>query len=410
MIRPPPLQLKYDNRFPYPLKTPRPVKGFKKSFFAQLYKANWKNPIIARTSNGNNRDEPRSEVFDTFHLSSCFSEWASIRICYNAFNDVVVDSEEKEKNLMMVSIALSVMYCTSCMIEIYGIIGVSMQRMGLVRAYLYLSFIGAIVVTCAGATKGISYFVLAEDIVWQCVSLARKGRIGEKSTFRSRMWPGPNAVKRIGARKHCVYSWVYQSWSEIASVFLFALIPAVISYIMVYIYYRQTINPKHPASLIRGKRRQSANDSQRRPNAGQGGYSRVATRDSQDGGSVAESTQSQDDMRTTSLHALSPRQRSAKRRSQVSQQRSLRGVGANSTSMSVGTSTRNAGTRASGPSNVGAAKKPPLVSKGLQRSHRPPPLVPSPSPLGLGPPNYGPSKVYAAFAAPLASSDYDKFV
>jgi hypothetical protein len=48
-------------------------------------------------------------------------------------------------------------------------------------------------------------------------------------------------------------------------------------------------------------------------------------------------------------------------------------------------------------------KKPPFVSRSLKRDHRPPPLIQSPSPVGLspGPPSYGPSKVYAAFAAPV---------
>jgi len=50
-------------------------------------------------------------------------------------------------------------------------------------------------------------------------------------------------------------------------------------------------------------------------------------------------------------------------------------------------------------------KKPPFVSKSLKRDHRPPPLIQSPSPIGLspGPPSYGPLKVYAAFAAPVLS-------
>jgi hypothetical protein len=392
MIRPPPLQLKYDNRFPYPLKTPRPTK---KSFFSQLYKANWKNPIIA--------------LAFLNVLRYAFG-------AYNAFNDAAIDREEREQNLMRVSIALAVMYVIACTIEIYGIISVSMQRFGLVRVYLYLSLLGAVIVTCAGVTKGVSYFALAEDIVWQCVSLARKGRIGEKSTFRSHMWPGPNALRRIDVRKHCVYSWMRQSWSEIASVFLFALIPAIISYIMVYIYYRQTTNPKHPACLIRNRRKQGGGGSQRRRNPTQTGYNRVATRDSYDGGD-ARNSQDQG-LSTSRLHALTPNQHSAKRRSQVSQQRSLRGVGANSTSMSMGSSNngramRNVSTRATGPGASGVSRngdKKPFVSKSLQRNNRPPPLVASPSPLGLGPPNYGPSKVYAAFAAPLASSDYDKFV
>ena len=50
-------------------------------------------------------------------------------------------------------------------------------------------------------------------------------------------------------------------------------------------------------------------------------------------------------------------------------------------------------------------RKPPFVSKSLKRDHRPPPLMQSPSPIGLssGPPSYHPSKMYAAFAAPVSS-------
>ena len=82
---------------------------------------------------------------------------------------------------------------------------------------------------------------------------------------------------------------------------------------------------------------------------------------------------------------LSPRRRTA----QVP--KSMRGVGAsNHQSNKVG---------------VPVNKKPPFVSKSLKRDHRPPPLIQSPSPIGLspGPPSYGPSKVYAAFAAPVLS-------
>jgi hypothetical protein len=76
------------------------------------------------------------------------------------------------------------MYLTAFLIEIYGIIGVSMvcvqdlvskmttflnchsslplqQRLGLIRAYLYLAFIAAVLATAAGVLKGVSYFSFA---------------------------------------------------------------------------------------------------------------------------------------------------------------------------------------------------------------------------------------------------------
>lgn len=89
-------------------------------------------------------------------------------------------------------------------------------------------------------------------------------------------------------------------------------------------------------------------------------------------------------------HLLSPRRRTT----QVP--KSVRGVGA------------------SGATSIGVNKKPPFVSRSLQRDRRPPPLIQSPSPIGLslspGPPSYyGRSKVYAAFAAPVPSTECDNY-
>lgn len=120
------------------------------------------------------------------------------------------------------------------------------------------------------------------------------------------------------------------------------------------------------------------------------GYTRVAGRDN-------EISQRNDNAHVSSRansrleyahNLLTPRRRTA----QVP--KSLRGLGVNS-HQSINNLTDGASVN----------KKLPYVSRSLKRDHRPPPLIQSPSPIGLspGPPSYGRSKVYAAFAAPVLS-------
>lgn len=187
---------------------------------------------------------------------------------------------------------------------------------------------------------------------------------------------------------------MHQSWSQVASVFIFGFIPSVLHYVMVYTYYRQTTDPKHPANLQHNHphlRESRVGGSSREAGYSQLGYSRVGAND----GSSS----------STGLLAVphpSARLRTSARRSQAQNTRSQRGVSASSSSHNVEGST------------AGTSKRT-FASRGLQRSHRPPPLIQSPSPVGFtpGPPSYNNvnkrSRVYAAFAAPVPS-DSDKSV
>ncbi|PPQ76593.1 hypothetical protein CVT26_012783 [Gymnopilus dilepis] len=441
MIRPPPLQLKLDNRFPHPVKTPSVPKP--ESFVKQLYKASWKNPIIAVAGLNGLR----------YAFAYVFS--SVILVLYNAFQDAIVDDAgttafsvrslpmlmqsrtEGAHNLFRVSIALGVMYMISFVIELYGIIGVSLQRLSLVRAYLYLTLLASVLIISAGALNGIAYFSFAEELMRECVSLATEGRAYEKSLFRSRPWPGSvYAVSKRLARKQCIYSWITQSWFQVASVFLFSFIPAVIYYIMVYTYYRQTIDPNHHANLVRNDSSSNSNlytsRPRRREGTREGGYSRVPNHSEQ-------AREREEGVTTSRLYANPPSARLRATRSQVQANRSTRGV--SSAASSTSTTTID---------SVTGQPRRKHVYRSLNRPHRPPPLMQSPSPvLGVrynnnaapaevnatvspGPPsysirpragagagyNYRPSRVYAAFAAPVPvpslsgddQREYDKFV
>jgi hypothetical protein len=374
MIRPPPLQLKFDNRFPDPIRTPScQLSKSKPSFVAQLYKASWKNAIIALAGlNG---------------LRYAFS-------CYNAFGDTIVDEEEGAVHLFSVSLALCAIYVVTFFIQIYGIIGVSLQRLSLVRVYLYLTLFALLLVTTAAVLKTVTYFTLGDELILECVTLAIEGRGWHKSSFRGHPWPVtvvPYPEKL--AEKQCLFAWHQHSWNHIAAVLLFHLIPAMIYYLLVHTYYKQTIDPTHAACLLlRGGVASASVTAIGGVQRGyrRGGYSRIGTNDD-------------DEARMTTARLLvpiTPRQRRVAHHQSAPYTKRL----------------TTDSTSKSGDQQQQHAKR-----GGIVRKHRPPPLVPSPSPLGLnsstpGAPTYnnynrgGPSRVYAAFAAPVNSSEYDKFV
>jgi len=411
MIRPPPLQLKYDNRFPIYARTPS--KPQPSSFVEQLYKANWKNVVIA--------------VAGLNGLRYAFA-------IFNAIVDATIDDEEVFENLFKVSFALAVIYLVAFCIEVYGIASLVTQRLSLIRSYLYLTFFASVLVTSAGTLQGVSYFLFAEEIVLECSSLAMQGRGYEKSLFRSRPWPNTIFhLQKIEARKHCSYAWVHQSWSQVASVFLFFLIPSVIYYLLVFTYYRQTIDPNHHANLqhtrstpvhARTSRRPNNDASQRRegrvyPGVGYlrlGNNAAGGSSGSSDNDVVSRSTNNDNGqgLTTSRLRAIPACSR-----------QSVRGHGGGGGNVVAGLDAN---------ANANASKSNPFATKGIKRSRRPPPLIPSPSPLGFtwtpGAPAYdvggvgvggggaggrggaggGRSRVYAAFAAPVGSAGYDKFV
>jgi hypothetical protein len=296
-----------------------------------------------------------------------------------------------------VSLALSAIYVISFFIQIYGIIGVSLKQLGLIRVYLYLTFFAVLLVTTGAILQGVAYFTFGGELVLECIMLAIQGRGWQKSLFRGHPWPAsvvPYPEKL--AEQQCILAWKHHSLNHVVGVFLFNIIPAVAYYFLVYAYYKQTIDPTHNASLL-GAGFTATTAGRRR--AERGGYMWVETRDRANETSTT----------TAQLYAplaggaLTPRQRRAAQQAPYAK-RVTTDVNAAS-----GSSSRPATTD-------GPQTKRSFVSRGLNRSHRPPPLIPSPSPLGLdsipGAASYnrGPSRIYAAFAAPVSSPEYDKFI
>jgi len=211
--------------------------------------------------------------------------------------------------------------------------------------------------------KTASFFLNAEELMYECVALALTGQVYQKSQFRSRPWPGFTTGLRL-AQKQCVAAWTHESWSKVICVFIFGFMPSLIHYLLVYTYYRQTTDANHSAYMIHQKAAPSNNTGSMRPQ-NNGGYARVATNisDAPYAGVVQVET------------ITTRNQRSARHRSNATSQRAA----------------------AAGMTTVmpTAAQ---YSTRGIKRAHRPPALV------SLEPPIFSPQRnVILQSAAALSS-------
>lgn len=219
MPRPPSLQLQLDNDYE-PLRSPAPIQ----SFYAWLYQFKWRKLVIAVA---------------IFNVLRNFV-WAS-----NAFQDVGFDSHQNLPQLARISTALGAMYSTTAIIDAFGVFCASMQRQTLIRVYAHLAFISAMLVTVAGFVAGVSYYVLSDDLIHQCILLCTSGKPRSKSMFN---WPISNLTP-TEAQSTCLHAWTSESTAHIFSIFLFYVIPSIAYFFLAYTYYRQTTDPTHPGYL-----------------------------------------------------------------------------------------------------------------------------------------------------------------
>ncbi|KAF9458272.1 hypothetical protein BDZ94DRAFT_115786 [Collybia nuda] len=218
LTRPPPLQLQLDNNRP-PVQPLAQVK----TLVSQIYQTNWRNFVIG---------------------VAVINALRSLISASNAFQDVGVDYLNHVPKLARISTALGAMYIAVAVIELYGVFSVSMQRLGFIQVYAYLAFVSALLVTVTGFIGSVSYFVLADDVVRECVSLALNGKLDSKSLFSGDPWP-----RKVLSLKATQDPWSSESITQALSVFIFSLLPSVAFFLLAYFYYRQITDSRHPASL-----------------------------------------------------------------------------------------------------------------------------------------------------------------
>ncbi|GLB39622.1 hypothetical protein LshimejAT787_0701320 [Lyophyllum shimeji] len=236
LTRPPPLQLLFDNTRPglrsAPQPQPEPKPAVQSECFSQIYafagqvyQANWRNLVIAVAAIN------------------------ALRFLISAVRtDIDFDHIHKVPKLAQFSIALGALYLATALIQIFGALSAALERLTLIRVYVHLAFVSALLITAAGFVTGVEYFLLAEDIITECVALSVSGSWISKSIFRGKLSHGKVPSIKV-AEQQCLAAWSRGSFSQVVAIFAFSLIPAIAFFLLAYTYYRQTTDPTHPASL-----------------------------------------------------------------------------------------------------------------------------------------------------------------
>ncbi|GAV99588.1 hypothetical protein LENED_001054 [Lentinula edodes] len=231
-IPPPPLQLEDDNtRYGRQLLQSRVVE--KDSFFAQVYETDWRKLIV---------------IVASINLIRYFFSALLIAFSFNELEQVDNALHSRKRTAIFATVGL--MYVSTGLVEIFGIVSTVMRRLRLIRIYVHLAFGSALAVTITGVLVAFAYFEFAEDVVNQCVSIANKGKIVVKLLYQRNADTLVNpAFSPEDAQRQCFNAWSSESSSQILYVFTFYFLPSAFTSLLVYTYYRQCTDPYHPATM-----------------------------------------------------------------------------------------------------------------------------------------------------------------
>ncbi|KAF5373444.1 hypothetical protein D9615_009504 [Tricholomella constricta] len=234
--RPPPLQLLLDNTREL---RPEPQPGLVTQcsiFASRIYQANWRNLVIA---------------------VAAVNALRFLVAALTAFHDICTNPFPR---LAQFSLALGALHLLTALIQIFGALSAALQRLPLIRAHVHLAFVAVLLIATTGFLSGLQYFLLAEDIIAECVALSVSGSWVSKSIFvrsyppspvhRGKLRPGQTPSTKL-AQEQCLTAWSRGSLSQLAAVPLFSLLPALTFFLLAYAYYRQASDPAHAASLVK---------------------------------------------------------------------------------------------------------------------------------------------------------------
>jgi hypothetical protein len=208
-----------------------------KVFWNEIYQANWRNLVIAVAG--------INTIRYLFHAITSFTDGKADKIFH-------------APKLAHVSCAIGVLYLITMVIQVFGVFSALSERLALIRVYAHLSFLSALLIVVSGFVSGISFFVLSDDLVHECVSLSVVGSLQTKPLFKGKAFKWTNPTSSI-AKNHCVSAWGRSSVSQVLSIFLFSIFPAIIFFLLAFVYYRQATDPNHAASLLDRKPKATAN-------------------------------------------------------------------------------------------------------------------------------------------------------
>ncbi|KAF9495206.1 hypothetical protein BDN71DRAFT_895151 [Pleurotus eryngii] len=229
MVRPPPLHLRFDNRYSHPALRRTELRCPTLScppVFSRIYTLSWRVPVILVSSLNILR-----------YLNS-----AQI----SAFSDFHVDKHLDFSELAILSYVTAIIYITLCTVELFGsVVNLLPRRLHLIETYTRLVDISAILVAVAGLTHSGTYLVYKDELIGECVrsSVHDEGLL--RSTFRLNPWPTSNNNRAVD----CTSAYAADILTHLLAFPIYFLLPMILQLIIAHTYYRQSTDPLHKSNL-----------------------------------------------------------------------------------------------------------------------------------------------------------------
>jgi hypothetical protein len=167
----------------------------------------------------------RSAVFPLAIAGAAWSLASTITL----FQELGIDRGQHETRLATFAIVLGSLYAGTTAIFIFGIVAAATKRLALIRIFSVLAIVATVVIIAAGLLRTIVHFMLKNDLITECTTLAQ----GNDVVFRWGIWsvdPSKNLTASEAA-SFCKNAWNHDSFSEIvwliAEIILMSLFAVV---------------------------------------------------------------------------------------------------------------------------------------------------------------------------------------
>ncbi|KAF7439832.1 hypothetical protein PC9H_000169 [Pleurotus ostreatus] len=251
MVRPPPLHLRFDNRYSHPAlrrTEPRCPTLTCTPTFSRIYTFSWRAPVILVSSLNVLRylnsyvfiPNPQASMHAVDRISFI------LHLLVPAFNDFHVDKHLGFSELAILSYVTTIIYITLCTVELFGsVVNLLPRRLHLIETYTRLVDISAILVAVAGLTYSGTYLVYKDELISECVhsSIHDEGLL--RSTFRLNPWPTSNDSGAVD----CTSAYSADTLTHLLALPISFLLPMILQLIVAHTYYRQSTDPLHKSNL-----------------------------------------------------------------------------------------------------------------------------------------------------------------
>lgn len=162
------------------------------------------------------------------------------------FRNAALDRIGNVPKLRIIYIILGALYMLVAAVEALGLVAAATQRAKLVRSYVYLAALSALIIIGTGLLRIIIHFTMKNDLISTCTILAEGGTVVYFG------WFGPirHDLSRDEAQFVCQREWERDSWQEIVGFLIISLL-ACFFWAIARGYLRQVLDPSSPVNASR---------------------------------------------------------------------------------------------------------------------------------------------------------------